>query len=326
MQEEFNVKFWGVRGSYPTPGQATILYGGNTACVEVTAAGQTIILDAGTGIIPLGRELAKKAQQSGQATQATLLFSHLHQDHTQGFPFFAPAYNPASRLRLFGPGAAEQALEELLARNQMPPAFPVSLREINAAKAIHSLSETDVISFPGGLPRLAKPTDPQALQIRLMKSHAHPGGVYVYRISWRGFSLVYATDTEGYIGTDRRLAAFAKGADLLIHDAQYTEAHYRGLEGWSATQGFGHSTAEMACALAEAAGVKRLALFHHDPNYDDATLQKVEAQAQQRFSGAFSAREGVSLTLWAGQTAPLTAGKPQPGKRSAILPPQKDVQ
>jgi len=297
MNENLTIKFWGVRGSHPTPGNETVHYGGNTACVEVNAGGQTIILDAGTGIIPLGRDLARRARQAGKAIQATLLFSHLHHDHTQGFPFFAPAYNPASRLHLFGPGASEQALEELLARNQMPPAFPVTLRDMNAAKEIRSLNETDLIRFEADGPRLGKTGSTGDLTIRLMKSYAHPGGVYIYRIEWRGLSVVYATDTEGYVGTDRRLAAFAKGADLLIHDAQYAEEHYRGQNGWMATQGFGHSTPLMACELAAAAGVKQLALFHHDPNYADETVRQLETEAQTLFPAAFAAREGLEVML-----------------------------
>ncbi len=296
MNENLTIKFWGVRGSHPAPGGDTVRYGGNTACVEINAGGHTIILDAGTGLIPLGRDLAKRARQAGKALHATLLFSHLHHDHTQGFPFFAPAYNPATRLSLFGPGASEQALEELLARNQMPPAFPVTLRDMNAAKEIRSLNETDVIRFEADGPRLGKP-DPAGLSIRLMKSHAHPGGVYIYCIEWQGLSVVYATDTEGYVGTDRRLAAFARGADLLIHDAQYSEDHYRGLNGWMSTQGYGHSTPQMACELANAAGAKQLALFHHDPNYDDATVRQLETQAQTLFPNAFAAREGLQVTL-----------------------------
>jgi phosphoribosyl 1,2-cyclic phosphodiesterase len=313
MNENFTIKFWGVRGSHPSPGGDTIRYGGNTACVEVNAGGHTIILDGGTGIIPLGRDLAKRARQSGKATHATILFSHLHHDHTQGFPFFVPAYNPASRLHLFGPGASEQALEELLARNQMPPAFPVTLRDMNAAKDIRSLNEMDVISFDAGGPRLGKPDSPDGLSICLMKSHAHPGGVYVYRIEWRGLSLVYATDTEGYVGTDRRLAAFAKGADLLIHDAQYSEEHYRGLNGWMSTQGFGHSTAQMACELAVAAGVRQLALFHHDPSYNDDAVQELELRANALFVGAFAAREGLEVTLSAEQNPVLAVDRPQVG-------------
>ncbi len=297
----FTVKFWGVRGSYPTPGPQTITYGGNTTCVEVRVGGHTIILDAGTGIIPLGREIARQNRGAGTPPQPIMiLFSHLHHDHTQGFPFFGPAYNPAARLHLYGPGAAEQSLEELLAQNQMPPAFPLNLRDMNAALEICQMSERDGIVLDEKGIRLSKggaSSNPDAVMIRLMKSYAHPGGVYVYRITWHGHSLVYATDVEGYVGGDCRLAAFAKGADLLIHDGQYSEDQYRGLNGYASTQGFGHSTPQMACQTASAAGVKRLALTHHDPNYDDEFIHDLEEQAQALFPGAFAAREGLEIDL-----------------------------
>lgn len=313
MNENLTVKFWGVRGSYPTPGQGTVAFGGNTACVEIRAGSHVIILDAGTGIIPLGRDLVRRAGQEKQPVHAVLLFSHLHHDHTQGFPFFSPAYNPASRLHLFGPGASEQALEELLAHNQQPPAFPVTLRDMNAAKEFRSLTETDVVLVEADGVRLAKNAADCAsgLSVRLMKSYAHPGGVYIYRIEWRGLSVVYASDTEGYVSGDRRLMAFARNADLLIHDAQYAESHYRGqMPGLPASQGFGHSTPQMACELALAAGAKQLALFHHDPNYDDASLLELEAQARVIFPSAFSAREGLEVSLTAeGQAAALPAQK-----------------
>jgi phosphoribosyl 1,2-cyclic phosphodiesterase len=303
MNTNFTVKFWGVRGSHPSPGPQTIFYGGNTACVSVQAGRQTIILDAGTGIIPLGRELAFQARQTSQPLQAVLLFSHLHHDHTLGFPFFAPAHNPATRLYLYGPGASEQALEECLSHNQMPPVFPVTLREMSAAKEIHSLTETESVILDENGVHIARggaENSPSAVVIRLMKSYAHPGGVYAYRIAWRGRSLVYATDTEGYVGGDHRLTTFAKGADLLIHDAQYTAEDY------VMKQGYGHSTPQMACDVARAAGVKRLALFHHDPSYDDESVHDLEEQAQALFSGAFSAHEGLEIELSA-EGIPLTS-------------------
>jgi phosphoribosyl 1,2-cyclic phosphodiesterase len=291
-------------------------YGGNTACVEVRAAGHTIILDAGTGIIPLGRELATRSRQSGQPVRALILFSHLHHDHTQGFPFFAPAYNPGANLRIYGPGSSEQALEDLLARNQTPPAFPITLRDMHAAREIRTIGEMDSIALDENGIRLLRgggATPPDAAVIRLMKSYSHPGGVYFYRIEWRGRSVVYATDTEGYVGTDRRLAAFAHGADLLIHDAQYSQEHYRGLNGWASTQGYGHSTPQMACEAAQAAGVQRLALFHHDPNYDDETVHDLEEQAQLVFKPSFSAREGLELTLATQEAAKVALEAPRLG-------------
>ena len=297
----FTVKFWGVRGSYPTPGAQTIAYGGNTTCVEVRAGKYTIILDAGTGIIPLGREIARRSR--GEMTSPLpilILFSHLHHDHTQGFPFFGPAYNPATRLHMYGHGTSEQTLEDVLAQNQTPPAFPLNLRDMNATLDIREISPSDSVVFDGHGIRLSKngaTNDPDAVVIRLMKSYAHPGGVFIYRITWHGHSLVYATDVEGYVGGDCRLAAFAKGADLLIHDGQYSEEHYCGLNGWASTQGFGHSTPQMACQTASAAGVKRLALTHHDPNYDDEAVRNLEEQAQSLFPGAFAAREGLEIEL-----------------------------
>lgn len=307
-QAAFSVKFWGVRGSHPVPGPQTVRFGGNTPCVQVQAGGHSIILDAGTGIIALGAELARQARSSGKGVEATLLFSHVHHDHIHGFPFFAPAYQASTRLHIFGPDLFELELGGVLARSMNPPFFPVSLRELSASKSIHSLQETQVVllGHPEGSP-LLRPALPASMtagepgdlvRIRILRSSAHPGGVLIYRIEWRGRSVVYATDTEGYANIDRRLAEFARGADLLIHDAQYTDEHYLGLQpGFPATQGWGHSTVAMACDLARAAGVGRLALFHFEPRYDDAAVARLEASARSRFEAAFAAREGLSFDL-----------------------------
>ena len=213
MNDELKIKFWGVRGSYPTPGAGTVKYGGNTACVEINAGGRTIILDAGTGIIPLGRELAKHAIQEKRGLELLLLFSHLHHDHTQGFPFFTPAYFPNTRLSIFGPGGTPETLKHVLEHNQSAETFPVSLRDMSAAKTIESVRESQVIVWDIENVRVvesASGLSPEAVVIRIHKSYAHPGGVYVYRITWRGKSVVYATDTEGYVGMDRKLVAFAR--------------------------------------------------------------------------------------------------------------------
>lgn len=298
MDEKFTIRFWGVRGSYPAPGNATVRYGGNTACVEVSAGGRTIILDAGTGIIPLGRDLVRRA--GGKPLETLLLVSHLHHDHTQGFPFFTPAYIPSTRLHVYGLGADAESLERVLESNQSAQRFPVSLREMGAAKDIRSLRESDEIVWDEDGVRVASSASrvgADAVRVRTHRSYAHPGGVYAYRIEWRGQSLVYATDTEGYVGGDRRLTAFARGADVLIHDAQYSEAHYRGQTGAPSTQGFGHSTVEMACEVASAAGVGRLVLFHHDPSYDDAKLDELQRHARGLFVNAQSAYEGLTLDV-----------------------------
>jgi phosphoribosyl 1,2-cyclic phosphodiesterase len=307
MTDELRVKFWGVRGSHPTPGAGTVKYGGNTACVEICVGDKTLILDAGTGIIPLGHDLARRVAAKKRPLQVTLLFSHLHHDHTQGFPFFAPAYMPNAKLNIFGPGVSPESLGKVLENNQSPVTFPVGLGEMAAAKDIRSLRETQVVVWDEAGVRVTDivpiaeagtKLDDEALVVRIHRSYAHPGGVYAYRVTWRGGSIVYATDTEGYVGTDRRLVGFARGADVLIHDAQYAEEHYRGqMAGFPSTQGYGHSTAMMACEVAAAADAGKLVLFHHDPAYDDKMLDKIEHEARSRFANTVAAYEGLTLAL-----------------------------
>ncbi len=301
MNAELKIKFWGVRGSYPTPGANTIQVGGNTACVEIQAGNKTIILDAGTGIIPLGRELARRAAMEKRGLEALLLFSHLHHDHIQGFPFFVPAYLPNARLHIFGPGSSDETLQEVLKHNQSSETFPVSLRDMASMKHIQTVRETQTIVWDEDNVRVVESNvrlSDEALVVRIHKSYAHPGGVFVYRIMWRGKSIVYATDTEGYVGADRKLVAFARDADVLIHDAQYSDEHYYGARaGFPATQGFGHSTPNMACEVAASAETGQLILFHHDPNYSDAMVAEQEACAQKIFADSCAAREGYEVRL-----------------------------
>jgi phosphoribosyl 1,2-cyclic phosphodiesterase len=269
--------------------------------VEINAGGRTIILDAGTGIIPLGRELAKRAVQEKRPLKLMLLFSHLHHDHTQGFPFFTPAYFPNTRLHIFGPGGTPETLKRVLEHNQSAETFPLSLRDMPAAKTIESVRESQVIVWDEEKVWVGESgtrLSPDAVVIRIHKSHAHPGGVYIYRITWRGKSVVYATDTEGYVGMDRNLVAFARDADVLIHDAQYSEEHYRGqLAGFPSTQGFGHSTMTMAAEVAAAAETGELVLFHHDPAYTDDLVAAQEAAAQKLFPDSRAAHEGYEIKL-----------------------------
>ena len=308
MSNELKVKFWGVRGSYPTPGAGTIKYGGNTASIEVRAGDRTIILDAGTGIIPLGRELAR----TKRANEMMLLLSHLHHDHTQGFPFFVPAYMPNAKLHIFGPDGTHESMKNVLERNQSSETFPLGLRDMASFKDIQSVRESQIIVWDEAGIRIVESAvgpalsrveglNEEAVVIRIHKSYAHPGGVYVYRISWRGKSVVYATDTEGYVGTDRKLVQFAKDADVLIHDAQYLEEHYHGqLVGFPATQGFGHSTVTMACEVALASEVGQLVLFHHDPSYTDDMVAGMEATARSLFADSVAAFEGLEIDLTPG--------------------------
>jgi phosphoribosyl 1,2-cyclic phosphodiesterase len=305
MPDEMIIRFWGVRGSYPVPGPRTMRFGGNTACVEVQAGAHTIILDAGTGIINLGGELLRRTRADGnRPVVATILFSHMHNDHTVGFPFFDPAYVGTTTLFIFGPKVFESDLEETLAHSMLPPSFPVGLDELASRKILRNVNETDVVlmgSVPTDVQVLNLYHDkvdpsPDLVRVRTYHSYAHPkNGVNIYNISWRGKTVVYATDTEGYIETDRRLVQFASGADVLIHDAQYRTEDY--ISPAKPKQGWGHSTPEMAIAVARAANAKRLVLFHHEPQYNDEMIAAIEADAQKDFPDTLSAYEGLELRI-----------------------------
>jgi phosphoribosyl 1,2-cyclic phosphodiesterase len=302
MNDRFVVRFRGVRGSHPMPGEATLRVGGNTSCVEVWAGGHLIIIDAGTGIIGLGKDLIRKYRASGEKEPivATMLFSHTHHDHTQGFPYFEPAYEGPSVLYMFGPKTFYEDIEEALSRAMLAPSFPVALAELKSLKVMSNIEESEIIVLDQGRdPQILniyhdeRESSSDAVEMGVMRSHAHPGGVSIYKISWAGKSMVYASDTESYVGGDTRLIEFARGTDLLIHDAQYTNGEYV----TGPKQGWGHSTPGMAITIAQAAKVKKLALFHHDPSHDDDTLAEIEKKAQEVFPNTILAYEGLTIEL-----------------------------
>ena len=294
--------FRGVRGNHPTPESDKLGYGGNTTCLEVRVGPRLIILDAGTGIISLGNALMPDIAANGGLT-ATVLFTHTHSDHVQGFPFFKPAYLPSSELYIFGPGALQNDLESCLTFAMLPSNFPVELQEMISMQYIYTVDEGHVISFPtaASAPEICDAhtvASPRAneLRISMLRSLSNPRTVvFVYRITWKKRSVVFATDIEGYHGGDARLINFARGADLLIHDAHFDVDDYAGPE--QPRQGWGHSTWEMAVDVAKQAKVKRLALCHYAPEYTDERVAHIEASAKQRFRHTVAAREGLTLTL-----------------------------
>jgi ribonuclease BN (tRNA processing enzyme) len=205
------------------------------------------------------------------------------------------------RLHIFGPDGTHESLAHVLEHNQSAETFPVSLRDMSATKDIQSVRESQIIVWDEAGVRVVESAidlSEDAIVIRILRSYAHPGGVHVYRITWRDKSIVYATDTEGYVGTDRRLVQFAKIADVLIHDAQYMDEHYWGkLEGFPSTQGYGHSTVTMACEVAYASEAGRLVLFHHEPSYTDVMVAGLESAAKAHFSEVQAAYEGLEIFL-----------------------------
>lgn len=301
MHEGFVIRFRGVRGTHPVPGVTTLKYGGNTPCVEVWAGGRPIILDAGTGIVPLGRDLMRWRKETKAPIVATMFLSHTHPDHTQGFPFFSPAHEGSSTLYIFGPKTFDQDMGDSLSRAMLPPTFPVLLEELPSLKIISNISHNQVILIGAdqkprirNLFRQKVHVEPDTIQVRILQSFFHPSGsVNVFKIEWNGKSLVYATDIEGVAGGDVRLIRFCRGCDVLIHDAQYTTEEYIGIP----MQGWGHSTPEMATLVAQKAKVKQLVLFHHAPQHDDATLDAMLAQAQTLFPDTLMAYEGLTIKL-----------------------------
>ena len=274
--KNLSVRFWGVRGSVASGGPAFAGVGGNTSCVEVRAGDELIILDAGTGLRALGETLRSPVR-------ATFLFSHLHWDHIQGFPFFGPAYVPGNELVLCGPGG-DADVQLALAHQMQAPVFPVTLAAMGAHLEFRALS-------PGSVLQVGPAT------VRVAALH-HPQGCLGYRIEMGGEAVVYATDTEPLADgrIDPSLLELADGASLLIHDSQYTADEYEGRVGPS-RRGWGHSTTDVACRIAADAGVGQLALFHHDPSHDDRFVERIVSHARGLFANVAAAREGMTVSL-----------------------------
>lgn len=282
------VRFWGVRGSIPTPGPETVRYGGDTTCIEVRAGGELIIIDAGSGIRRLGMHLLKEAE--GQPIHAHLLITHTHWDHIQGFPFFQPAFTPGNSFRVYGCGNTNKKLEEILAGQMESEYFPVPLRDMAATMQYIGISEQ---RFEIG-----------DVQIQTMFVN-HPGMALGYRIEHAGNVLVFSGDHEPYdyfLSTaeeayqidgksislaevemdewiarlNHKMVKFAEGADLLIFDTTYRYELYK-----AEKRGWGHSYPEYAVEIAVRAGSKRLALTHHEPLETDREVDaKVEHTCQ----------------------------------------------
>lgn len=309
MNEEFKVKFRGVRGSYPCANKKFMQYGGNTSCVEVRVGGHLIILDAGTGLIELGSELLKDHIMSGshlkerKPIEATMLLSHIHQDHIIGFTFFAPNHIPTTKLNVFGTSNYNEDLADELAQLLFTKTFPIDLGDIAANLNICDIDETECIILRHGSDPIIKRVSedeveflPEDVIITSYKSYAHPQeGVVIYKIEYKGKSLVYATDKETYFGGDKKLANFARGCDLLIHDTQYTTEDY--LNPHAPKQGFGHSTFDMALECQDYCHAKKVIFFHFDPSYDDDKLNSIAKIYGDLADKADFAYEGLEINI-----------------------------
>lgn len=272
-----NVKFYGTRGSIPVCEREFQEFGGNTTCIQLTlASGNIAILDAGSGIRNLGKDLIARGHR--QHDNIFIAFSHFHWDHIQGFPFFLPAYDSKRNFTISAIGKEREGtdLQSIFATAMQKEYFPVSIDKMGANFFFHQEPVNTIIE--------------NHIKIKAVK-HNHPGDAYSYRIEDESGVLVFITDVEHGEEIDQSLVELARGADLLIHDAQYTPEELPDKKGW------GHSSWEQAIMVAEQAGAKLLALTHHDPDHNDEFLHHVEKQCQDRFQDCFLAREKMEITF-----------------------------
>jgi phosphoribosyl 1,2-cyclic phosphodiesterase len=282
---ETKITLWGTRGSLASPGPETARYGGNTACVEVRHAdGTLLVLDAGTGMRRLGSALPAEIRR------VDVLLTHLHMDHIQGLGFFAPLYDPQVEVHLWGPASTTLDLRSRLARYLSPPLFPVHLRDVPCRLQLHEVPSGEVV------------VGPFRIGAALV---CHPGPTVGYRIACGNSVLAYLPDHEPALGVDpfpispdwTSGYALAAGADLLIHDAQYTMAEYPDHVGW------GHSAIEHTMRFAALAGTKHLIAFHHDPRRTDEDIDRLIDAVRARWRPAFAltpAAEGATFVLGGG--------------------------
>jgi len=285
MKEEIKIRFWGTRGSIPTPGKHTIKYGGNTPCVEVRVAGYVFIFDAGTGI----RELGNYLMSQERPCKAHIFLSHHHWDHIQGLPFFTPAYVAGNEFTILGMNHPSASLEKIISVQMESIYFPVALSHLSAKMKFQQLTE--------GSFKIA------SVKIDTITTN-HPTPTLSFRLTHGGKRVVYMTDNEiepleisDVIEKRKKMVDFISHVDLLIHDAQYSDEEYKNKRGW------GHSTWREALRLAIDGNVRTLILFHHDPDHGDGIIDsfvercKEEIKKQGSNIECLGAMEGMELSV-----------------------------
>ena len=271
------VRFWGVRGSTPTPAVENFRYGGNTSCVEVRSPqGDLLILDCGTGLRPLGKQLL--SEFGDKRINAYIFLSHFHWDHIQGIPFFEPLYNPENYFFFHTFQGHRCSVQQALEEQMSDPYFPVNMSTMSAHRHFYEIAD-ESLSF-----------EDTVLHTVALN---HPQGCVGFRIECNGHVLVYATDNEpGSADHDRNVRKLAEGADVLIYDGQYTPFEYANFK-----KGWGHSTWREAVDIARDSQVRQVVLFHHDPDHNDHQIETIVSEAQEFFPNIVAAWEGLEIDL-----------------------------
>jgi len=273
VHSDYTVRFWGVRGSIACPGPDTVRYGGNTSCVEIRCGGHLMVFDGGTGLRLLGNELVG----DGQHADLDLFYSHTHFDHICGLPFFAPCYDARSKIRIWAGHLNGKGIEAVLNNMMIAPLFPIPMGIFTAKIDFKDFTAGQVLTPHPGIRSGTGPLN-------------HPNDATGYRVEYGGKIVAYITDTEHRPeALDSNVLKLIDGADVMIYDASYTDAEYLDHQDW------GHSTWEEGVRLANAAGVKTLVIFHHDPGHDDDFMDRVAADAAISRPGTIVAQEGLVL-------------------------------
>jgi phosphoribosyl 1,2-cyclic phosphodiesterase len=286
LNPQFLVRFWGVRGSIACPGAPTVRYGGNTSCIEMMVGDHRLIFDGGTGLRELGVSLLRH-----MPLEANLFFTHSHWDHIQGFPFFVPAFVKGNRFNIYGAIAPNgSTIEQRLNDQMLHPNFPVPLQIMGADPKFHDIEIGETVKIGDVV-----------VENALLN---HPGESVGYRVSCQGKVAAYITDTEHFPDRlDENVLMLARDADVMIYDATYTDNEYNDPK--SSKVGWGHSTWQEGVKIAQAANVKTLVIFHHDPAHDDDFMDQVAADTKAVFPHSVVAREGMALDLNASTPATL---------------------
>jgi phosphoribosyl 1,2-cyclic phosphodiesterase len=270
------IKFWGVRGSTPTPQPDNLRYGGNTSCVEARLGDDLYIFDCGTGFRSLGQQLQRGSP--GKAIHAHIFVSHFHWDHIQGIPFFGPLYDSPENSFSFHSSSRTRTLKRVMEEQMAAPYFPVGMSEMKAQRGFYNLEQ-------GRVPL-------EGVTVEAMWLN-HPQGCMGFRLETKDGVLVYATDNEpGDPLFDKSVRKLAAGADVLIYDAQYLPEEYEARK-----RGWGHSHWREAINVVMESGAQELILFHHDPDHDDACIDQVVKQACDHYPKVRAASEGMEITL-----------------------------
>ncbi|MDD2481791.1 MAG: MBL fold metallo-hydrolase [Lutispora sp.] len=278
---DFKVTFWGVRGSKPTPGRNTILFGGNTSCVQIEAGKRNLIFDGGTGIAELGNKMMKEEGRK----QADIFFSHLHWDHIQGLPFFEPIYYPENCFCLYGEDKEGETFQQVIEKQMCYPYFPITMEMMKGDYKFINIAPNQDIDLGEGI------------KIKTFAVN-HPNGCLSYRIEKRNSVVVYCTDTET-IEKQRRekFLEFIRGADVFIYDTHFTDEEYIGTRDGQSKKKWGHSTWEEGTRISREADIGYLILYHYKENRNDREQQEIEIFAQQEFKNTVAAREGMIITV-----------------------------